>query len=66
MPTETIVASHKTSTRLLARKVRKEERAVPAKTFGQLSDEMIAAFGTEDGERTRILVLLRMGLPVSR
>lgn len=41
------------------------ERTEP-KTLGQLVDEMIAAFGTEDGERTRISVLLRMGLPVSR
>lgn len=69
MPTETIHAAakvpHRTDNRLLARSP-KPERRTPEKTLGQLTDEMIHAFGTDDGERTRIAVLLRMGIRVSR
>ena len=68
MPTEIIHAAAivplRNDNRLLARKP-KEEKPVE-KTLGQLEDEMIRAFGTEDGERTRIAVLLRMGIRVSR
>lgn len=66
MPTETIHASALVSAKMLARKVKEDAQRARQKSLGQLVDEMIAAFGTEDGERTRILVLLRMGLPVSR
>ena len=66
MPTETIRAAARFSSKMLARKVREDTRRASQKSLGQLVDEMIAAFGTEDAERTRILVLLRMGLPVSR
>lgn len=70
MPTETIHAAAKvpsrTDCRLLARSPKPEQRA-SEKTLGQLVDEYLATpIGSTEAERTRIAVLLRMGIRVSR
>lgn len=61
-----IRADRQLLSRLLARNVKASE-PTPWKSLGQLTDEYLRTpIGSEESERARIVLMLRMGLRVSR